>query len=555
MTERDALSELEAAHGFDAEPEQEAQARKRPKQADILVSLAERADLCHAPDGGGYAIVHVSGHRECWPIRRRGFRRWLTRAYYERERTAPSADAMQTALAVIEARAQFDAPERRVHLRRAEHDGRIFIDMCDPEWRVIEIDREGWRIVPEAPVLFRRQPGMLALPEPERGGDVDMLADHANLSDRDALSLAVAWTLAAMRPCGPYPALVVCGEPGSAKSTLARRLRDLVDPHAAPLRTLPRSEQDLWVAAANSAVIGIDNLSYIQPWLSDGLCRLATGGGFAARELYTDGDEHIIDAMAPVLLTGITDVASRPDLADRSILLRLDPLPDGGREESELRRAWERDRPRILGALLDRMAHGLRHLGEVDRTRLPRMADFAAWTAACEYPDRISTDAYLANRRGAVQSIIDSDRIASAIAEIALPWEGTAGDLLARIEGIVPEAERGKGWPSSPRALSARLRTVGPALRAAGVDIMPPSDRDRPRRYRLRPSPENSPAQPSGPTDRQDPRDSAGSSGDGLRRSDGRPSEKNSNDTNMLSVADGSDGLSHTHSGWQEVDL
>jgi len=31
-------------------------------------------------------------------------------------------------------------------------------------------------------------------------------------------------------------------------------------------------------------------------WISDTLCRLATGGGFAVRQLYTDQDEVLFDA-------------------------------------------------------------------------------------------------------------------------------------------------------------------------------------------------------------------------------------------------------------------
>jgi hypothetical protein len=115
------------------------------------------------------------------------------------------------------------------------------------------------------------------------------------------------------------------------------------------------------------------------------LVALASGGGFAVRQLYTDQDEVLFDAARPVILNGIEDVVTRPDLADRSIFLTLPVVADRRRQsERELWRQFELARPRILGALFDLVAHGLRTLPHVGLDRLPRMADFALWAAACE---------------------------------------------------------------------------------------------------------------------------------------------------------------------------
>jgi hypothetical protein len=100
-------------------------------------------------------------------------------------------------------------------------------------------------------------------------------------------------------------------------------LRRLVDPNVSPLRSLPREDRDLFIAATNGHVIAIDNVSALPPWLSDTLCRLATGGGFGTRTLYSDQEETLFDAMRPIILTGIDDFVIRGDLADRAIFLRL----------------------------------------------------------------------------------------------------------------------------------------------------------------------------------------------------------------------------------------
>ena len=149
-----------------------------------------------------------------------------------------------------------------------------------------------------------------------------------NVKNDASFVLAVAWLLAALRDRGPYPNLAIGGEQGTAKSMLTAMLRALVDPNSVPLRALPRNEHDVFIAARNSHVLAYDNASGLPDWLSDTLCRLATGGGFSTRQLYTDEDEVLFASTRPVILNGIEDIVSRPDLADRAIFLTLAPIPD-----------------------------------------------------------------------------------------------------------------------------------------------------------------------------------------------------------------------------------
>src|SRR5262249_54746306 len=153
------------------------------------------------------------------------------------------------------------------------------------------------------------------------------------------------------------------GEQGSAKSTFSTILRSLVDPNTAPLRALPREDRDFFIAANNGHLLAFDNISGLPHWISDTLCRLATGGGFAVRQMYSDDDEVLFDACRPVILNGIEDIVTRPDLADRAIFLTLEPIAEEDRKpEAELWAAFEPKRPKIFGALLDAMVVGLRDL-------------------------------------------------------------------------------------------------------------------------------------------------------------------------------------------------
>jgi hypothetical protein len=170
---------------------------------DILIDLAHTAELFHAPDGTGFADLDIYGHRETWPIRAKGFRRWLTRRFYEETGGAPSSEALQSALNVIEAKAYFGAPERIVHVRVGGLEGRLYLDLGDKAWRAVEIDSTGWRVVDNPPVRFRRASGMQPLPAPVRGGSIEKLRSFLNVQSQADFVLVIAWALAVLRNVAP----------------------------------------------------------------------------------------------------------------------------------------------------------------------------------------------------------------------------------------------------------------------------------------------------------------------------------------------------------------
>ncbi|MDP9480361.1 MAG: DNA primase, partial [Actinomycetota bacterium] len=332
-------------------------------QSAVLARYAEEADLFHNPDGEAYATVCVGEHRETHAVRSKGLRLWLQRRFYEEFGRPPGAQALQDALGVVEAKALFEGEEISVHVRVAEHEGAIYVDLANDRWEAVRITERGWEIVSDPPVRFRRRKGMLSLPRPVRGGSVNALRRFVNVGGDDDWMLLVAWLVQAFRAKGPYPVLIVQGEQGSAKTTTARMLKNITDPSSTPVRTAPRGEHDLVIAANNSWVVTIDNLSGLPPWLSDALCRLSTGGGFGARTLYENDEETLFDATRPVILNGITDVATRADLLDRAINLTLPRIPEEDRKpESELWEEFERTLPGILGGLFDAVGGALLEL-------------------------------------------------------------------------------------------------------------------------------------------------------------------------------------------------
>jgi hypothetical protein len=353
---------------------------------------------------------------------------------------------------------------------------------------VVTITAHGWQIVQNSPVRLRRFKGMEALPTPQRGGSLSILRDLINIGDDRNWLLLASWMAAACRPKGPYPVLGIQGEHGSAKSTLARRVRRIIDPSKALLRASPREERDLLIAANNSWIVAYDNLSCVPTWLSDALCRLATGGGYSARQLFTDADEVILDVQRPVIINGIDHLPERPDLAERSIILTLPPIDDAHRrDEASLDEEFERSAPLIFGALMDVISSALAKLPSVELSRKPRMADFALWATAAErgfgFSEGAFMNAYQGNRMDAVNETLDSDAVSLAIQTFMADrrgenWKGTTTELLAALTPKVPEGTaKSQAWPKTARLLSSRLRRLAPFLRDAGIGIDFPTGR------------------------------------------------------------------------------
>jgi hypothetical protein len=448
--------------------------------ADLFVA-DDQASLFHNGDGETFASFGVRDHRETWPTASRRFRRHLQRLYYRATRETAKSTAIAEAQATLEAQALYEGAQQEVHTRIAG-DGIdvVYADLCDEEWKVVEITASTgtFRVLDDSPVRFVRAQGMLALPVPEHGGNLLALRQLLNLADDGDWALVLAWLVAALRPTGPYPILLVHGEQGTAKSMLVRIIRRFVDPNRADLRAEPHNTRDLAIAASNAWVMGFDNLSSIEPWLSDALCRLSTGGGFSTRQLFTDREETIFDAQRPVVLTGIEEIATRGDLVDRCISLELAPIPEARRKtESEIWAAVDASSGQIFGALLDAVACALRAHRDVRLPVLPRMADFAIWATAAEaglgLPAGAAMAAYQGNRAAANQTALESSQLATLVIELVskqVAWSGTATDLLHVVEKRADDlARRAKWWPRTAHGMAGALRRVAPNLRKAGI--------------------------------------------------------------------------------------
>lgn len=461
--------------------------KRASSDATQLVELAlRRSEPWHARDGEPYATVDVGRHREHLKIGSKEFSRWLSRLSWCEIHACPSGTAVRDASNTLAGLATYEGDEHAVHLRVAGVGDKVWIDLVDKQWRAIEIDSNGWRIVDAPPVRFVRRKAMTALPEPLPGGTMNELREHVRIAD-DSWPLVVGWLAGAYAPSGPYPALAFRGSHGAGKSWAARQLRSLIDPSIADIRSEPREPRDLVISAKAAHVMALDNLSSIPPWLSDGLCRLATGGGYAARALYTDDDEIVIDVQRPVILTGITDVVTAPDLLDRCLLVELDAIaPKDRRTERALLAAWAAGpQRRLIGTLCSAMATALRRRDDIKLAILPRLADWAELATAAEPALGLDDGAILAaldeHADEATTIALEASVIASPLRDFVAEqpnceWLGTPGELLNVLSARVDPhlVARDKKWPKTARGLAGAIARIAKALADTGLVVEKP---------------------------------------------------------------------------------
>jgi hypothetical protein len=454
--------------------------RRGASQPSQLVALAEAADLFHTPDQEPYATIAFDDHVRTVELRSREMKGWLRRRYFAAHESAAGSRAIDEAVDELEAMALFEGPEHPVHLRVAEHDGRFYVDLGDRSGRAIEIGGGDWQLIRQPPVRFRRSPSLFALPEPVRGGSIGELRPFVNVADDAGFRILVSYLLAAYRPSGPYPVLVIRAEQGAAKTSTARVLRRLIDPARSLEIGVPRDQEGLLVAAQHHHIVSIDNVSTLPNWLSDDLSRLATGAGVALRVKYSTLDELSLFLCRPVILNGIEDFVARADLADRSWIVELPALPDvRKRDENEFAVAYDAAAPRILGAVLDAVAAGHRGVGDVRLTPATRMVGAARFVVASEAALSWPPGAFEADlaemRAGSRDSALEASPLTAALVMLAEEggFEGTADDLRKELEKRVDERTAARrDWPKTARGISGHLRRLVPDLRSRQIDVL-----------------------------------------------------------------------------------
>ena len=241
-------------------------------------------ELWHSPDRVSYITIN-DAH---WMTRAPEFKAHITTSYNEDTGEVLSTGAINSIIETLSGYAlRNGSPEHTIYTRIAMIDDKIYVDMANDSSEVIEISKDGWRIRDGAPVRFRRPAGMLPLPYPEKGGNLEELRPYINVAD-DQWILIKAWILGTINPVGSYAALVLNGPTGRLKTRTAERLKKILDPSHNKIEDKPKDEEALIIACYDNHTIAFDNVSYLSEELSNKFCMISTGVAFRQRTLYTN---------------------------------------------------------------------------------------------------------------------------------------------------------------------------------------------------------------------------------------------------------------------------
>ena len=456
---------------------------KQPKrsQADILVELATTSDiqLFHELDGTGYASIYINSHREIWRVSGQDFKKYLCHKYWNMLQKAPSNEAIRSAISVIEGICEYDGVQLELHNRVCIDNKSIYYDLTNDGWQSVQVNSEGWDIV-EPNILFKRMKHQAPQAIPVKSGNIYKLLDFINLKEN--MFLFLVYVVSCFIPDIPHPIPILYGQKGGAKSTTSAILKKIIDPSIMELITFPRNQDELVLQLDHHYYVPFDNLSKLQDWASDSLCRACTGEAVSKRTLYSNEDDCIFRFKRCILLNGINVSAIREDLLDRSILLELERVSGSNRKTmSEIWEAFEKEKPLILGAIFDILSKAIKLKPSIKLSNKPRMADFAEW--GCSIGESIEVgggERFLHEYRLSVdkqsQEAINSNPVGLCVInfmENKTKWEGKASDLLGKLETVAAKERIDRGtnyFPRSANVLARQLNSIKSNLMESGIE-------------------------------------------------------------------------------------
>ncbi|MGW7521204.1 ATP-binding protein [Streptomyces sp. NPDC054796] len=436
-------------------------------------------------DGTVYA--QKNGHPVARPIRSQGttgsHRQELMVGLFRDGIGVFNGTALKEALDLIEALALTEDVQP-THIRVAPgFDGATWLDLGRADGQSVRIHPNGWDILTPDPaeVCWRRTQLTGELPLPARDTDgkgIDALLRLTNFATAETECLTLAWLIGCLEPSVPVPAPFLTGPQGAGKSTAGRMLVRIIEGMSGDLRRAPKDEENLVTAVAAGWVTALDNLSHLTPDMSDAMCCIVTGAENVKRALFTDGDVVRSRYRRPLLLTGIDVGVIRPDLAERLLPLRLE-RPRVRRTEAELWEEYAEVLPVVLGSLLD-LTVKVRATEAETPTDL-RMADFAHLCAQLDAATGFGAlAAYRASLDDLNDDVIEGDLLAQTVLQHAESL--TAGEqqrmtstewlhCLSHLYSGEELRPLPKGWPTTGKVLSDRLKRLQPTLAARGVLI------------------------------------------------------------------------------------
>jgi hypothetical protein len=458
------------------------------------------------------------------------FKRYISKLYYDTfEGRIANTEAINSAVTQLEAKAFYEGQTIPLHLRVAwdnpDTRSTIYYDLSDEKNRCVKVTNDGWKIIDnQIEVLFRKYNHLKPQIEPITAtatttiNNIDgidtidskifnefiSLFNMKNNKEKYNTLLLRCYIISLFIPDIPKPILLLHGEQGGAKSTFQELIQIMVDPSITQTLTFPRNSNEFIQQLSHNYIAYYDNVSTIQDWISDLLCRAVTGSSFSKRALYTNDDDIYYNFKRIIGINGIDLAATKADLLDRSIIIQTERIDK--KDRIKIEKIWEkfnRIKPCVLGYIFDILAKVLQYKaehGEIDFPNgLNRMADWEEYgeiiSRCMGNPEGEFQRVYQENIGVQIDEAIESSPLSQAIIELMsdeiIKYEETAeekvtkpkepltmtpSDLHRELEHIAINklnlsVSKSKSWPKSASHLTRRINGIKTNLREKGIEI------------------------------------------------------------------------------------
>jgi hypothetical protein len=372
----------------------------------------------------------------------------------------------------------------------------------------VKITSDGWTILDsQTDILFRRYDHQIPQTDPststaivddlyEQDDILDQFVTLLNIKNYNDRLLLKSYIVSLFIPEIPHVVLILLGEQGGAKSTLQELVNMLVDPSILTTLTFPNNENEFVQQLSHNYLVYYDNVSAIQDWISNLLCRAVTGTSLSKRALYTNDEDIYYRFKRKLGINGIDLAKINSDLSDRSITIkpeRIDKL-----DRVKLEKIWNQFnalKPKMLSYIFKILSKVLKYKENHGEIKFPnglnRMAD---WEEHTEIISRC-----MGNREGELQRVyqeninqqvddaVASNQLCMTVIELmnsnennANEWIGESNptDLYDKLSNIARyilkfnNLTNRKYWPQSPASLSYNLNKVKTILREKGIEVI-----------------------------------------------------------------------------------
>jgi hypothetical protein len=467
---------------------------------NIILLFTDQYDI-------SYAQIQINDHQETIKIESKRFSRLLAKLYYDSTGKVMPSDAINNAVNILQAKAEFEGEKYPLSVRVAAYNNlkeideknafEIYYDLADSKRRCVKISNKKWEVVhsPPIPLFVKYNQIEQGIPVSSYPSDIlDKLIDLTNVKKARDRKLLKVYVITLFIPDIPHAILLLHGDKGAAKSTLEKLIKLLVDPTKPILLTIPKDRTEFIQQAYHNHVIYYDNLKYIPNWFSDEVCKIVTGVGSTKRKLYSDDEDIVYELKRCLGVNGINISLTEPDALDRSILIELERIDDGNLEEKEIINKLLEIRPQILGCIFDVIVRAMQIKSSLTIRKLPRMADFALWgeaiARAMNYKENEFLSLYKQNIGQQNIEAIEFNSLATAIVRLVESWDNKQeGEQIINEKQYDPQtlldklnlvaAEYGidtsnyHEWPKDIKWLSRRLKIIrSNLLEGLGIDVI-----------------------------------------------------------------------------------